>query len=60
MSTLLKALLWTCLLIILLIGVPVLVGLIGVMWPVLLIVALIIFIPLAIGIIVGKSDKRDS
>lgn len=58
MDTLLKALLWTCLLVVLMVGVPILIGLLGVMWPVLLVIALIIFIPLAIGIIVGKNDKK--
>lgn len=58
MDTLLKALLWTIALIILIIGLPILIGLLGVMWPILLVVALIIFIPLAIGIIVGKNDKK--
>lgn len=58
MDTLLKALLWTIALIILIIGLPILIGLLGVMWPILLVVALIIFIPLAIGIIVGKNNKK--
>ncbi len=59
MSTLGKALFWTIVLIIALIGLPILVGLIGVMWPILLFVAVIIFIPVAIGIIVGKNSKED-
>ncbi|MBO7450402.1 MAG: hypothetical protein J6U54_08530 [Clostridiales bacterium] len=59
MNTLLKALLWTIVLIVAIIGIPILIGLIGVMWPVLLIIALIVFIPLAIGIAVGKNDKGD-
>ena len=57
METLLKALLWTCLVVVLIIGLPVLVVLIGVAWPVLLIVALLIFIPIAIGIVIGKNSK---
>ena len=60
MSTLLKALLWTFVLIVAIIGLPILIGLVGVMWPVLLVIALIIFIPLAIGIIVGKNDGKES
>lgn len=59
MDTLLKALLWTIVLIVAIIGIPILIGLIGVIWPVLLIIAVIVFIPLAIGIVVGKNDKGD-
>lgn len=57
METLLKALLWTCIVVILVIGLPFLVLLVGVAWPVLLVIALFIFIPIAIGIIVGKNSK---
>lgn len=57
METLLKALLWTCIVVILAIGLPFLVLLVGVAWPVLLVIALFIFIPIVIGIIVGKNSK---
>ena len=57
METLLKALLWTCIVVILVIGLPFLVLLVGVAWPVLLVIALFIFIPIAIGILIGKNSK---
>lgn len=57
MDTLWKALLGTFLVIIAIIGIPILIGLIGVIWPVILIVGLIIFVPVAVGIVIGKHDK---
>lgn len=57
MTTLLKALLWTCLVVILIIGLPILIVLLGVAWPVLLVIAIAIFIPIAIGILIGKNSK---
>lgn len=59
MDTLVKALVGTFLLIVLIIGLPILAGLIGVMWPIVLVVGLLIFIPVAIGIVIGKSSKGD-
>lgn len=57
MDTLLKALLWTCLLVVLIIGLPILVLIIGVAWPVLLTIAILIFVPIAFGILIGKNSK---
>lgn len=57
MDTLLKALLWTLVLVVLVIGLPILVLLIGIAWPVLLVIALMIFIPIAFGILIGKKSK---
>lgn len=63
MDKLWKALIATVLLIILLIGLPVLIGLIGVLWPVLLIIAAFVFIPVLVGVGIGsngsKKDKED-
>lgn len=59
MDTLWKALLGTLLIIVAIIGLPILVGLIGLLWPVVLVIGLIIFIPVAIGIIIGKKSGED-
>lgn len=59
MDTLVKALIGTLLLIVTIIGIPILVGLIGVLWPIVLVIGLLIFIPIAIGIIIGKNSKED-
>ena len=59
MDTLWKALLGTLLIIVAIIGLPILVGLIGLLWPVVLVIGLIIFIPIAIGIIIGKKSGED-
>ena len=59
MNTLVKALIGTVILIVALIGLPILVGLVGVLWPVLLIIAVLIFIPIAVGIVIGKNSKED-
>ena len=57
MNTLIKALIGTFIVIIGLIGLPILIGLLGVMWPIILVIAGIIFIPVAVGIFIGrKSD----
>ncbi len=52
MSTLVKALLATMAIIVALIGLPILVGLLGILWPLIL----IIFVLVAIGIIIGKAS----
>lgn len=59
MDTLWKALLGTLLIIVAIIGLPILVGLIGLLWPVVLVIGLIIFIPITIGIIIGKKSGED-
>jgi len=59
MNTLLKALLGTLIVVVAIIGIPVLIGLLGFMWPVLLVIGLIIFIPVAVGVIIGKNSKED-
>ena len=58
MDTLLKALLVTFIFLVLLIGLPLIVVLVGVAWPVLLVIAVLIFIPIVLGILIGKSSKR--
>lgn len=57
MDTLIKALLVTFIIIVAIIGTPILVALVGFAWPVILFIAAIIFIPIAIGIVVGKNTK---
>lgn len=59
MNTLLKALLGTLIVVVAIIGIPVLIGLLGFMWPVLLVIGLIIFIPVAVGVFIGKHDRED-
>lgn len=59
MDTLIKALIGTFLLIVAIIGLPILIGLLGVLWPVVLVIALLIFIPVAVGIFIGKGSKED-
>ena len=59
MNTLWKALLATFLIIILAIGLPILIALVGVIWPIILIVGLLIFVPVAVGIVVGKNTKDE-
>lgn len=59
MDTLLKALLWTFIIVVLIIGLPFLVVLVGVAWPVVLIMAAIIFAFIAIGILIGKASNNN-
>lgn len=58
MSTLMKVLLATIILIVALIGLPILIGLIGVLWPVLLILGLIIFGLILIGTFIGSNKNE--
>ena len=58
MNTLVKVLVATLIVIIALIGLPILVGLIGLLWPALLILAIIIFGLIFIGTLL-KSDNKE-
>lgn len=59
MNTLLKALLISFLIIVLIIALPILVTIVGLAWPVILGLMLIIFIPAIVGIMIGKNSKDE-
>lgn len=58
MSTLMKVLLATIILIVALIGLPILVVLVGALWPVFLILGLIIFGLILIGTFIGSNKNE--
>lgn len=57
MDTLLKASIITLIVVAILIGLPILVLLIGVAWPLLVVIALIFFVPILIAFLIGKNSK---
>ena len=58
MNTLAKVLVVTLLILVGMIGLPILIGLVGVLWPVLLVIGVIIFALIFVGTLIGGNKKE--
>lgn len=57
MNTLVKVLVATLVILVGLIGLPIIVGLVGILWPVLLVLGVIIFALILIGALLGGKKE---